>query len=411
MAHLERLKKKARELVDERRHPPGSFQKLQYNQAKEVLDYFQRGKVHDVDCVTVSLQLLERLIAEMSIRTDEMVQRWLCDPRYFTPLFNIWKKAAMLHMDVITPRGLLIKLHTMTIKFPDFKFNIYAAGIILDVLVKQAKPEKAPAEAMDLFHYIKQEATRTQNADLSPNEYMYRRLLQIWAASGLPEAPDKMESILESMRRDLIPPNVVSYTVLLNLWARCGAVDKIAKVLETMKSEGIQPDIMCLSRALHGFAQAGKTEEAQRIVTEMMALDFNSEKHKSQLVGEGARKILFAYRTILGQEDVEGSFGLKEKIIKEAKELYLRAEKYVSSDEDEKRKLMGTMMDLYVRAGKQDEAEAIFNKMDLDIVKCTILIKSFGKEDAADRAAAVLKSMLRGSRVAPDVFIFNTLIK
>jgi pentatricopeptide repeat protein len=209
----------------------------------------------------------------------------------------------------------------------------------------------------------------------------------------------------------LIPINVVSYTVLLNLWARLGAVDKITKILETMKSEGIQPDSMCLSRALHGFAQAGKTPDAQQLLYEMMALDYHSEKHKSQLIGEGARKILFAYRTILGQPDVQASFGRKENILQEAKDLYHRAEKQVSSDEEEKRKLMGTMMDLYVRAGKQDEAEAIFNKMDLDIVKCTILIKSFGKEDAADRASAVLKSMLRGSRVAPDVFTFNTLIK
>ena len=49
-----------------------------------------------------------------------------------------------------------------------------------------------------------------------------------------------------------------------------------------------------------------------------------------------------------------------------------------------------TMMDIYARAGKHDQVETMSEDLQLDSVKLTILIKSLGNADKADKATAIL---------------------
>ena len=68
-------------------------------------------------------------------------------------------------------------------------------------------------------------------------------------------------------------------------------------------------------------------------------------------------------------------------------------------------------MDIYARAGKHDQVERMSQRLQLDSVQLSILIKSLGKADKADRATAILKGMLGGeSRVKPDAHIFILLV-
>ena len=71
------------------------------------------------------------------------------------------------------------------------------------------------------------------------------------------------------------------------------------------------------------------------------------------------------------------------------------------------------MMDIYVRAGQHDQVETIFSRGQLNIISCSVLIKSLGKADKADKAdkaTALLKSMLGESGVKPNVQTFNALM-
>lgn len=74
--------------------------------------------------------------------------------------------------------------------------------------------------------------------------------------------------------------------------------------------------------------------------------------------------------------------------------------------------LCGTMMDVYLRGGKPKEAEAIFSRYKIDDAsRFNILLRVFGEKDMAERATALLKSLLNDpSRLKPDRGAFNTLI-
>jgi len=74
-------------------------------------------------------------------------------------------------------------------------------------------------------------------------------------------------------------------------------------------------------------------------------------------------------------------------------------------------KLIGTMTDIYVRAGKHDKVETITQNLRLNSVLSTILIKSFGMADKADKATIILKSMLSDPEVNPTIETFGTVMK
>ena len=68
------------------------------------------------------------------------------------------------------------------------------------------------------------------------------------------------------------------------------------------------------------------------------------------------------------------------------------------------------MMDVYARSGQHDQVETLSKFLELDAVQLTILIKSLGKADRADKATAILKSMLTDSHVDPQIEMFGTLM-
>lgn len=71
-------------------------------------------------------------------------------------------------------------------------------------------------------------------------------------------------------------------------------------------------------------------------------------------------------------------------------------------------KLKNTMMEIYVCAGLDDEAEAFFNHGHLaSVASCNLLIKSLEK---ADKATTALKKVLEEYRGKPDLASFDALI-
>jgi pentatricopeptide repeat protein len=68
------------------------------------------------------------------------------------------------------------------------------------------------------------------------------------------------------------------------------------------------------------------------------------------------------------------------------------------------------MMDCYSRAGVIDEVKMIFEQLTNNVVANNILIKTYGKFDMATRATALLKSMLHGPGVDPNIRSFNSAL-
>jgi hypothetical protein len=77
--------------------------------------------------------------------------------------------------------------------------------MIMHVVIKQAHPSKAPLVAESLLELVRTEAARTRNSDLMPNAVTYTMLLKAWVDSRSPEAPNRLEALVQDMRSRGIP--------------------------------------------------------------------------------------------------------------------------------------------------------------------------------------------------------------
>ena len=329
---LKQTKTKARELINEQIHPPGSFTPSHGIEAKHVLDFLKKVKATDAESMNLAVALIERLVAERVLSNDGVQSNWVCEPHYFTPLLNLWKEAAKQGERVMSPRDLLQKLQAMSRTLPEFRYNIVAVNLIMDVAIKQAHPKKAPFIAEEMLNFVRKEAAETRNMQLRPDAFIYNNVMQAWAVSGLPQAPDKMDAFLQTMRQEEIAPDEVTYNILLRYWATKGAVEKVESILDTMESEGIQQNRTSLAPAIYCYTKVGNTNKAEELLQQMIEAR-PRDKREDGMVAESTQNILLAYRRIV--DDSNHSFEQKEKTVESAEALFRNMRKRAQfTDED-----------------------------------------------------------------------------
>jgi pentatricopeptide repeat protein len=122
--------------------------------------------------------------------------------------------------------------------------------------------------------------------------------MQAWATSGSPQAPEKINAILEEMRKNGIAPDVAAYNILLRYWCSKGAVDKFEAILETMDGEGVDLSRTILSEAIYGYAKVGNLEKAEQFLHKMLKTH-PKDKREACMVAESTQNILLACRKIV----------------------------------------------------------------------------------------------------------------
>lgn len=298
-------KQRARVLLEQSLHPPGSFTSSLFQSAVRILDSFQRNRQADTETVNLSFELLERLVIEMSvtnITVDSQAKHMLCEPRFYNELLKVWREAAKRGQKVFSPEHVMNKFQTMARKHPDFRYDLATMGMILDVAMKQAYRYEAPLVGKAMLDAIKKEAALTRNADLRPNVFLYNQVLQAWAKSNLTESPQNMDKLIQEMRAEGVAPNVVSYNILIRYWAGKGAMDRVETIMETMEAEGVKRDVLTLSQALYGYAKVGKMKEAEALLKLMIAQRQPSNLEHSRLVAEATQDFLYAYREVVDSD-------------------------------------------------------------------------------------------------------------
>jgi len=324
------MNRRARGLLDEQALPPGSFTDSHGLEARSILDFFKRAKTTDEDTVNLSIRLIERLFEEMAVSKDGA--RWICEPRYFNSILNIWKNAAKQGRKVIKPMDLFQKLQAVSRKRPDFRFDKATIAIIMSVVIKQAHPRKAPFVVEDLLNFLQREAAEKKRLELQPNAFIYNNVIHAWAVSGLPQAPDKMNSLIQNMRQERTALDSATYNILLRYWAGKGSVEMIEAILDTMKKERVVPTTPNVAQAIYCYAKAGRTEKAQEMLENILEVQPENEK-EACMVAESVQNILHAYRMVV--DDHSSSFSQKEKAVEDAEALFEKMSKSAQmTDED-----------------------------------------------------------------------------
>jgi hypothetical protein len=169
---MDRAKNQARSLLEQPKLTvPSDFVK-----AKRSLDAMKNIETVDTETVGLSLSLLWKVIEEAAITKNATATAWSCEPRYFNSIFNLWKKASRQQRPTVSPAEFLQKLQQLARKNPAFRYDISTFAILMNVIVYNESPERAPLVAQGLLELIKNEAEHTKIIDLNPNEYIYSQV-------------------------------------------------------------------------------------------------------------------------------------------------------------------------------------------------------------------------------------------
>jgi pentatricopeptide repeat protein len=301
----------ARDLLEEGRYPLGSYTLELHEKAENVLDLIKKRNKYGIeggaDVVNLSFDLLERLVREMAITSSSSSKdggavvryKWIT-PKYFNPLFNRWKEFALQGEPVISARDLVQKLQTMSTLLPEFTYDIATIGMIMHVVIKQAHPSKAPLVAEGLLEFVRNEAAavtqKPKHLHLAPDAVTYGLILNAWAASMLPEAPHRMEALMDDMRSRGIAPNIVSYNILLRFWGGKGNVNKIEATVETLTNEGLELDLTGMSQIVYCYAKVGQVEKGEEVLRRMIDKRQVGDDHDDKAIAESVQNIMFFYR-------------------------------------------------------------------------------------------------------------------
>jgi pentatricopeptide repeat protein len=424
-------KRRAKELLDLNIYPVGSFSMDQYKQAEGVLDFLKRKNQKafqekgdfttgsESEDIRDAMALLQRLVHEAAVtqppnrrgqtsncKNQDDVHRpqdrrfpappFFCNPRYYAPIIDRWRQAAIYGYDnVMLPNEVILELRQMNRILPAFQYDAHIMGIVLDVIVKTSEPSKAPILAERFLKATQEEATKRRNKRLQPNAVWYSLLAQAWVISGLPEAPQKIEALIQTWPSSLDNnnnrhinntfeqrSNLVPYNILLRLWASRGSVHQMERTLTQIQERGWDLDMVSCLAAVHGYSKAGMIEKAESMLSKMISLMQPSQEQHAFAIGKAVKDLLLAYR------DKVSAFMQSERVKSEAAQRAQRWYRQVQElgilDRRRQNVLQGIMRDMLIQAGMCKEALDITSlPKTYNTIELTVLLKTYGKNGMA----------------------------
>ena len=88
--------------------------------------------------------------------------------------------------------------------------------MIIDAKIMQ-DPSEAPQFAERMLERMHQESS--SNRRVEPNLVTYNSVINAWSKSGLPDAGEKAEALLQRMEELGLKPNTISFNAAISAWA------------------------------------------------------------------------------------------------------------------------------------------------------------------------------------------------
>jgi len=364
---LEKATKTIQDLLDQEKHPLGSFERGDFDDAIASLNQFKKQKAADAEHVNLSFDMMERLCDEMGRRKDEWAIQWIGKPGFVTHLVENWKMAALAGEKVPSPMELAHKLRDFSLRrWKKFRYDRYSIGLLMDVILEQEDPADAPLIIEQLLRYCK--SLERKIKALKADTYLYTRVLRAWASSGSDMAPFMLGKAISDMRVwGRTRPNEECYNICLKFWseqvikpAEINATpspenankddniteaaenetsktgeDKVLKtnndsaksvkaidyILEIMPKDAVRPSLKSYSYAAIGYVKAGMPEKAEDLFEEIMKRQHELET-EHDLISERVKDILLAYYKVLKSDDVDNE--TKQQIFRRARAFHIK---------------------------------------------------------------------------------------
>jgi hypothetical protein len=177
---------------------------------------------------------------------------------------------------------------------------------------------------------------------------------------------------------------------------------EIGKILDDMKRQGITPSANNYLQACLGYCAVPALDKA-----EMMALELLWNCRDKAIVAQCLHHLLMTYRDLY---DSCGDQTEKEDILARAEVLFERiGTRFLTAQDPLAHKFIGTLLDLYAKAGAIEKTETIHQRFQLNPVHTAIMLKCYGKTDPR-RATAMLEETLDNPSSLISIKYFHSVM-
>lgn len=200
---------------------------------------------------------------------------------------------------------------------------LQSLNVNLDSIAKSSQ-KGAAARAQELLQRI--EALHQDGYyAVAPDTVSYNSVLNAWALSDEPDAPDKA---LQFLLHEVTEPSIISFNTVILSFAKRGRAREAALLMQKMQDDqGILPDTISYNSLLHAYAQSGKPEHAEAVLKEMMQLSQDSTRDvKPDTISFNT--VLHAWSTSFQQRAANRS----EELLRHMETLYKSGNRYVVPD-------------------------------------------------------------------------------
>jgi len=282
------------------------YGRREFQAAQRVLDAWKTDSTATTETafsnsvIPTAVALLERLVQETTTLSSaagahqrqlrQQQYRFLVEPGNYNPVLHSWKHAALATISGASKTKLMSAPELWErLQSRQFRYNWETVTILVEVLLAQERHTVATLDLAEQWLFgtttttsMPEEQQQEENESMvQPDDAStYTLLLQAWADSGLPEASDRMDALmnrlhsrqtnnnLPSSKTFAVTPNVALYSVWLNFWSEHNEMDKLEALVQKLKKQQRQ-----LLEEENGFGDGGDVMHPTTTTTTPVPLD------------------------------------------------------------------------------------------------------------------------------------------
>jgi pentatricopeptide repeat protein len=217
------------------------------------------------------------LLIHMISQFDEGVADAKPDSRCWASVISAYANRG----DVRRAESILMELYERFISSgdPNYLPHQYCFNAVINAWAKSGRPE-APQTAEAILQRMQDLAESTGESSLKPDTVSFNSVLKTWAASNVSDAPIQCERILQRMQylyekgHADCQPNVVSFNTVLDCWAKSSRreaperAEAILRHMVTLHAGGngfAKPDVISYNTVMDAWARSGVPNAAERV--------------------------------------------------------------------------------------------------------------------------------------------------
>jgi pentatricopeptide repeat protein len=331
---------------------------------------------------------------------------WIFQSILWSNLVKKWRNTAKRGERVASAVDLVLYFEDIRTLIPSFPFQRDIISMILDVSVHNAKREEAPFIAEALLTAMQDHMGPGKTGE-QPHSVIWNQVINSWIESGLPEAYDKIESLVSRMEAANVPKGIFTWNLLIKYWHmrkdNADAIDQVEDILRRMTEAGVPPSEVTW---VYVMELATSPEKAETVIHRMIA--------------SGMKPNVVIWTQLLRAWRQSGRSDAPAK----AEAVFARMQ---SSNILPNRFTYCTLMQVHASVGNARRTEELFTELvhlhqkhklqhlEPDSILATVMLNAYGKSSnphAAANSEAFIERIARGKlpSILLDEIHFNTAI-